>query len=493
MINKDTISEKKKAKAPQDKRKQGPAHTLTEEQQAEEKNRYLFEEMPVPQALATMAVPTVISQLIVLIYNMADTFYIGRTNNPYMVAGAALILPIFNVCIAVANIAGTGGGTLIARLMGARNPRSARRIASFSIWFSAFMGLFFAVMTAVFMHPLLTLLGASSQTYDFARQYCTCVIVLGGTPTITAMTMGNLLRNVGCSRQAGFAISMGGIINIILDPIFMFVLLPPGHEILGAGLATALTNTFTCTYFVITILRLHNPILHFSLKDGLPGAALLASFFGVGIPAAMGPFLFDLDYIVLDRLMASHSDIALAAIGIVLKAERLPLNVGIGLCLGMVPLAAYNYSAKNYARMQSVLNTTRAAGIAISIASIALYELFAPYLIRIFIKDPATVALGTDFLRIRVLATIMMFLSFIYVYFFQALGQGSMALFLVIMRWLMINIPMLFLLDRLFGQYGLAWSQLISDVLVAFFSWLLYHNYRKKHLLPGIQAQSAGS
>ena len=446
-----------KADPPQDNLQQDPAPVSSEEGREEEKNRWLFEKMPVPKALATMAVPTVISQLIVLIYNMADTFYIGRTNNPYMVAGAALILPIFNVCIAVANIAGTGGG---------------------------------AVMTAVFMHPLLTFLGASSQTYQFARQYCTCVIVLGGTPTITAMTMGNLLRNVGCSKQAGFAISMGGIINIILDPIFMFVLLPPGHEILGAGLATALTNTFTCTYFVITILRLHNPILHFSLKDGLPGSVLLASFFGVGIPAAMGPFLFDLDYIVLDRLMAAHSDIALAAIGIVLKAERLPLNVGIGLCLGMVPLAAYNYSAKNYVRMQSVLKATRTAGIAISIGSIALYELFAPYLIRIFIKDPATVALGTDFLRIRVLATIMMFLSFIYVYFFQALGQGSMALFLVIMRWLMINIPMLFILDRLFGQYGLAWSQLVSDVLVAFLSWLLYRNYRKKHLLPVLKAQS---
>ena len=219
-----------KADPPQDNLQQDPAPVSSEEGREEEKNRWLFEKMPVPKALATMAVPTVISQLIVLIYNMADTFYIGRTNNPYMVAGAALILPIFNVCIAVANIAGTGGGTLIARLMGARNPRSARRIASFSIWFSAFMGLFFAVMTAVFMHPLLTFLGASSQTYQFARQYCTCVIVLGGTPTITAMTMGNLLRNVGCSKQAGFAISMGGIINIILDPIFMFVLLPPGRS-----------------------------------------------------------------------------------------------------------------------------------------------------------------------------------------------------------------------------------------------------------------------
>ena len=440
----------------------------------EEENRKLFEETPVPKALAAMAIPTVISQLIVLIYNMADTFYIGRTNNPYMVAGAALILPIFNVCIAVANIAGAGGGTLIARLLGADEPQNARRVASFSVWFSVFCGLFFAIMTAVFMTPLLTLLGASEQTFEFARQYCTCVIVLGGTPTIAAMTMANLLRNVGLSKQAGFAISMGGIINMILDPLFMFVLLPPGREILGAGIATALSNTITCTYFVITILRLHSPILHFSLRDGAPSTAHLASFFGVGVPAALGPFLFDLDYIVLDRSMAAHSDIALAAIGIVLKVERLPLNVGIGLCLGMMPLAAYNYSAGNMPRMQAVLHAARNAGVAISIGSITLYEVFAPFLIRIFIGDPATVALGTDFLRIRALATIMMFLSFIYVHYFQALGQGRTALFLVVMRWLMINIPMLFLMDRIFGMYGLAWSQLVSDVIVAFLSWVIY-------------------
>ena len=196
----------------------------------------------------------------------------------------------------------------------------------------------------------------------------------------------------------------------------------------------------------------------------------------------MGPFLFDLDYIVLDRLMASHSDIALAAIGIVLKAERMPLNIGIGICLGMVPLAAYNYSAKNIPRMQSVLRAARSSGIAISVACIILYEIFAPDLIRIFISDAATVALGTDFLRIRAPSTIMMFMSFIYVYFFQALGQGRQATLLIILRWLVINIPMLFILDYLFGMYGCAWSQFISDTMVAFLSWLVYYRYRKAHL-----------
>ena len=445
-----------------------------------ENNTYLFERMPVPRAVASMAIPTVIAQLIILIYNMADTFFIGRTNNPYMVAGAALILPVFNLSIAFANIAGTGGGTLIARLLGLNRTEEARRVAAFSVWFSLSAGVVFALGTALFMRPLLLLLGASQATYDFAGQYAFCVIVLGAVPTVLSMTMSNLLRNVGCARQAGFGVSMGGVINILLDPLFMFVILPPGREILGAGIATALSNYIVCTFFLLVIRRLRHPVLRFSPRHGMPERSNVLSFFGVGLPAAMGPFLFDLDYIVIDRLMSGHSDVALAAIGIVLKVERLPLNAGIGLCLGMVPLAAYNYSAGNLPRMRDTVRFTRRVGILISVVSIALYELLAPWLIRVFIGDGETVTLGADFLRIRAIATIMMFLSFIYVHFFQAVGKGDYALLLVVLRWAVINIPMLFLLNRVLGMYGIVWSQFISDTIVAALSYLIYRRFHAK-------------
>ena len=203
----------------------------------EKENKQLFEQMPVPKAVMTMAVPTVIAQLIILIYNMADTFFIGRTNDPMMVAGASLILPIFNVTIAVANVAGVGGGTLVARLLGRGRADEARKVASFSLRFSALTALLFSLATAVFMTPLLRSLGASDETFAFARSYALCVIVIGAVPTVLSMTMGNLLRNVGCAKQAGFGVSLGGVINILLDPLFMFVILPRGNEILGAGVA----------------------------------------------------------------------------------------------------------------------------------------------------------------------------------------------------------------------------------------------------------------
>ena len=447
-------------------------------------NIELLESMPVPKAVLTMAVPTIVAQLIILIYNMADTFFIGRANDPYMVAGASLILPIYNVCIAVANIAGVGGGTLVARLLGRQRGEEARRVASFSLRFSLLGGLLFAGLTALFMAPLLRLLGASDETFRYARQYALCVIVCGAPPTVLGMTMGNLLRNVGCSKQAGFGVSMGGVINIFLDPLFMFVLLPPGHDILGAGIATALSNYIILVYFFIVIARLKNPVLTLSQRVGLPEKEDLRSFFAVGLPAAAGPFLFDLDYIVIDRLMASYSDMALAAVGIVLKVERLPLNVGIGLCLGMVPLAAYNYSAGDLRRMDDIVRFTRRVGIAVGVVSIALYEIFAPDLIRVFLNDAATVGYGAQFLRIRAPATIVMFLSFIYVHFFQAVGHGGKALLLIVVRWAAVNIPMLFLLNAIFGMYGVVWAQFVSDVLVAALSALIYRRFRKR-TVPG--------
>ena len=451
----------------------------------QKENKLLFEELPVPRAVMTMAVPTIISQLIILIYNMADTFFIGRANDPFMVAGASLILPIFNVTIAVANIAGVGGGTLVARLLGSGRSDEARKVAAFSLRFSALGGLLFSLLTLLLMRPLLGLLGASADTFDYARRYALCVIVVGAVPTVLSMTMGNLLRNVGCAKQAGLGVSLGGILNILLDPLFMFVLLPRGNEILGAGIVTALSNIFTLGFFCVVIGRLHSPVLTLSQRVGMPEGRQISSFFAVGLPAAMGPFLFDLDYIVIDRLMASYSDRALAAIGIVLKVERLPLNAGVGLCLGMVPLAAYNFAAGNLKRMDDVLTFTRRVGIAISAVSIVLYELFAPDLIRLFLNDAVTVDYGSRFLRVRALATIVMFLSFIYVHFFQAVGRGGHALGLAVSRWALINIPMLFVLNALFGIYGIVWSQFVSDCIVALYSFLIYRRFRRRTVLAG--------
>lgn len=427
-----------------------------------------------------MIVPTIFGQLIILIYNMADTFYLGQVNDPYMVAGISLVLPVFNLTLCLVGIGGVGGGTLISRLLGNGREEEARRVSCFTFYLSILAALTFSFVMAAGMTPILRLLGASTNTFLYAQQYVYCVIVLGAVPTVLSNVISNLLRSVGRSKEAGFGIAMGGVINIILDPLFMFVVLPAGKEVLGVGIATLLSNCISCAYFLIILLRIRGQsVLTISCKEGLPERRSILSIFSVGIPSAVATFLFDLDYIVIDRLMVSYSDIALAAIGIVLKVERLPLNVGVGICQGMMPLVAYNYSAKNERRMFGFISASGKLGLCVAAVSIALYEVFAAYIVRFFIPDPQTVALAVQFLRIRVLATPLMFLSFFTVYLFQAFGKGRVSLFLGIMRWAVLNIPMLLLLNQVFGMYGIVWTQVTADTINVILSLYIYRSHQK--------------
>ncbi len=445
-------------------------------------HKEIFETMPVAAAVRTMAVPTVISQLIVLIYNIADTFFIGRTNNPYMVAGASLILPLFNITLSLSGLAGVGGGALISRLLGEKQDEEARKVYSFSVYLSILTSTLFAVGVLAFLRPLMGLLGAGKDTYTYASSYAFFVLVCGGVPTVLSNVLSTLLRSVGESGKAGFGITMGGVINIALDPLFMFVLFPKGMEIVGAGAATCLSNCIACIYFITVILRMRSEdsILRLCPPFRFPAKKSIAGIFIVGIPSFISTLLFDLDYIVIDRLMSGYQDIALAAVGIVLKAERLPLNVGIGICQGMMPIIAYNYSAGNYRRMNETKKYALKLGLLCAAVSVVFYEIFAGQIMNVFINDSRTVALGTDFLRVRVLATPFMFLSFFHVYLFNGFGKGGYALFLGMMRWLVFNIPMLFLLNMLAGMYGIVWSQITADVLTVALSLFVYRRYERR-------------
>lgn len=443
------------------------------------KQNDVFEKYSVPRALMVMAIPTIISQLIILVYNMADTWFIGRTNDPVKVAACSLVLTIYLFAIILSNIFGVGGGTLISRLMGRHEEAEASRVSAVCIYMAFFAGVIYALLAFVFMTPLLRLLGASDQVLVYAKQYLFFVIVIGGLPAVMSQTFAALLRSVGYSSQASFGLSMGGVLNIILDPLFMFVILPSGYEVAGAAIATMLSNVTTTIYFLYIYAKAkHHSVLRFTC-DALPGATSFRAIFGVGIPAGFSLFLFDFANIIINRLASHHGDIELAAIGIVLKVERLPLNVGVGICLGMVPLLAYSYSAKQHERMDAIFRTARLFGLCFAFVCVFLYYIFAPVIIRFFIGDAETVRYGTMFLRARCFATPLMFLCFSMVHFVQAIGRGRAALALAVIRQCCCNIPLLLLLNHLFGMQGIVWTQLIADVITVIASYIIYFGIRK--------------
>lgn len=435
----------------------------------------LFETMPVGKALLTMAIPTIISQLITMVYNLADTFFIGMSNDPYKVAAASVVSVLFFMLTALSNLFGVGGGSLLSRLLGEKREADARRVGAFSIYGSLVVAGVYSLICIFFTEPLARLLGASDNTVGYASSYLFWVVVIGAIPSTLGMTMSHLLRSAGFSKESGVGLAIGGISNIILDPLFMFVLLPEGNEVTGAAIATLLSNVITLAYFLFVYYRLRGKtVLSISPKYAHLEKSLIVGILSIGLPSAVTCLLANATSIVKNNLTAGYGDIELAAYGIVMKADMLPLNIGMGLCQGMMPLVAYNYAAKNYPRMKSFTKTAQVAGMATAYAFIILFELFASQIIWVFIRDEATIAYGTRFLRIACLATPFMISNFQKIYCLQAMGKGKESLILGVCRQGLFAIPILLILNHFVGLYGVVAAQLLSDGITFIFSTVIY-------------------
>ena len=310
--------------------------------QQKDDKKELFENVPVPKALATLAIPTIISQLINLVYNMVDAFFIGRTGNSYMMAATTLTLTLVLMNIAFANLFGVGGGSLIARLMGMQRNDEGRSVSAFAAWGAVATALAYSLFIGLAMNPILNFLGASEATILYARQYAMFVLVIGTLPTLLSMVLSHLLRNTGYAAQASIGLSSGGILNIILDPLFMFVILPKGYEVMGAAIATMISNTAGCIYLLYAFLKASKTApLSLRPSDAVRiSGGNLRNLFYVGVPAAILTGLFDLANIFLNRLASAHNDLVLAGMGIVMKIERVPNAINVGICQGMLPIVA---------------------------------------------------------------------------------------------------------------------------------------------------------
>ncbi len=459
--------------------------------------REIFESMPVPKALRMLAGPTIISQLINLIYNAVDAIFIGQTGDAYKTAAVTLAFTIFMFNTAIGNLFGIGGGSLIARLAGKGHTEKAKGISAFSFWGSVAAAAVYSLVIWIFMDKILYGLGASEDTIVFARQYVMFVIVFGDIPLLISLTAAHLLRNTGYSRQASIGLSGGGLLNIALDPLFMFVIFPDGMEVAGAAVATLLSNVISAVYLVAVIIRVSDkaPISVSPPEMKLITGKDIREVFTVGMPSALLPGLFDLANIFLNALMAMHGDLQLAAIGIVMRIDRLPNAINIGICQGSLPLVAYNYTSGNHERMNEVIRTSRRYGIIVSLASFALFQLAPGILTGAFMSreaasDPAmaeaTLAYAVRFLRLRSISSIFPMLNYNTSYNLQAVGDGRDTFIHSVVRILGFYIPIMYLLDMLMGADGLALSFAISEMLSSIFVLWLFNRWKRDHVHSGM-------
>lgn len=444
--------------------------------------RFLFEEAPVRKALMTMAVPTVISQLINLVYNIVDAYFIGRTGNPYMAAATTLSWTLVMLNTALSNLYGVGGGSLVARLIGAKQDGEARRASAFTVYCGIATALGYAIALAIFLNPLLRFLGASDATIGFAAQYTTIVLVFGSVPTLLSAVLAYLIRNAGFADKASIGLSGGGLLNIILDPLLMFVILPRGYEVAGAALATLISNTASCIYLLLAYRKAGGQAaLSIRIKDARAVSKdSRKQLFSVGIPSAALTGLFDLANICVNMLASAHSDFVLAGMGITMKVERIPTAINLGICHGVMPIVAYNYSSGNRGRMMKTISTARLWGLVISGTAIVLFQLFARPLTQLFMNIRTggaaleTIAFAALFLRIRCIASPFQFLNYHTSYSMQAMGNGKATIIHALVRELIFYIPFMFILDHVFGETGLAAALIAGEGCGAIFAiWML--------------------
>ena len=442
---------------------------------------WIFEEAPIAQAVFTMAIPTIITQLINIVYNFADTWYVGRTGSAAMMAALSVSLPVFIIIQALANLFGIGGASAISRALGRGEAARARKIFAFS-FFGGFLAAVIYGTTVFFSRPLLIpLIGGSEDSYPYIYNYMFWTMVVGAIPTLGNALCGHLVRSIGAAKEAGFGLSMGGVLNIILDPLFMFVLLPHGMEVTGAAIATCLSNAIALTYFLVYLYRHRdNPVFTFSPEDFTLGEGIPGEVFSIGTAAALQTSLAMVSNIFANKLVVEYGSAAVAGMGIAKKVNMIAFNTTMGLTQGVLPLIAYNYGARKYERMQKTIRFTASVALCFTICCTILFRLFARQFITFFINEPASAEFGTRFLSVLAFAAPLCALSYMANTIFQAAGKRRSSFILSIMRKGVVDIPAMYVFKMLMGLYGVSWATPFAEVTSVVTAAVLYLRFRKE-------------
>lgn len=428
---------------------------------------YLFEEMPISKAVVKLCVPTVLSSLVMVIYNLADTYFVGMLNDPIQNAAVTLAAPVMLAFNAINNLFGVGTSSMMSRALGRRDYDTVRRSSAVGFYCTLICAVIFSILCTAAGDPLLNLLGASAETKDATVGYMLWTVYLGAVPAILNVVMAYLVRAEGSSLHASIGTMSGCILNIILDPIFV---LPWGFNMgaEGAGLATFISNCVACLYFFV-LLYIKRGKTYVCINPAMfrPRRSIIFGICGVGIPASIQNLLNVTGMTVLNNFTSAFGSDAVAAMGIAQKINNVPFQVAMGLSQGIMPLISYNYSSGNSQRMKKGFFFTARMSLIALLVVMVCFLVGAEGLIRLFMDNDPIVLYGSRFMRGFCLALPFLCIDFLAVGVFQACGLGRNALVFAILRKIVLEIPAIIVLNRLFPLFGMAYAQPFSELILA--------------------------
>lgn len=434
-----------------------------------------FETGSISKVVLKNAIPAIISMLVVLIYNMADTFFVGQTGDELQVAAVSLATPVFLLFMATGSLFGIGGTSIISRALGQGNKDYARYVSSFCFWASMITGCCFIILLQAFMNPILKVIGTSADTIEFTRNYLS--IVSWSAPFVLISTaFSNIVRAEGRSNEAMIGTTAGTILNIVLDPLFILGL---KMGVAGAAWATVIGNVVATVYYVVILLR-GNTYLSMKLKDFKINRQIVYDVFSIGIPASLQSVMMSVSSIVANILLARYSDIAVAAYGIAIKIAMITCLLQMGLGQGIQPVLGYNYGAKRMDRFSAVMKYSNKLAISMGVILTVVCMFFAKQLTHFFIDSEEVIQYGVPFLQTLLLSGPILGILFVYINALQATEAARASLLLSISRQGLIFIPLLFIFNKLFGLNGLVFSQPIADFLACIIAIWLYRRIMRK-------------
>jgi putative MATE family efflux protein len=434
---------------------------------AEEKNLYLFEQASVPRAVASMAVPTIISSLVMVIYNLADTYFVGMLNDPVQNAAVTLSAPVLLAFNAVNNLFGVGTSSMMSRALGRKEYDTVRRASAFGFYCTVFCSILFSLIYMTAKGPLLVLLGTDADTLTATGEYMKWTVACGAVPAILNVVMAYMVRSEGGTMHASIGTMSGCILNILLDPVFI---LPQGLDMgaSGAGAATFISNCAACLYFfVLLFIKRGKTYVCINPRMFRFSRAVAKEICGVGIPALIQNLLNVTGMTVLNNFTSGYGSAAVAAMGISQKIDMVPMNIVFGFSQGVMPLISYNYASGNRKRMKETVVFSAKLTVSSLVVIAACFFLGAGFWMRLFIRNEEIIAYGTHFLRGLCLALPFFNLDVLAIGVFQAVGMGRKSFFFAILRKIIMEIPAIYLLNKFVPLYGMAYAQLVTEVILA--------------------------
>lgn len=442
----------------------------------QDKTTEIFRDAPVPKAVMSNVIPSVISMIMVLIYNLADTFFIGQTKNAYMVAAVSIATPAFLVFMAIGMLFGIGGTSLISRMLGEGKEDKAKNTSAFCFWSGLVIGVISMIMIWIFLTPVCRLIGASDDTMEYTSQYLG-IVALGIPFLIVSNTFSNIIRAEGNPQIAMMGMIFGNLVNIVFDPI---MILGFGWNVAGAAIATVIGNVVASVFYICHLLS-KKSMLSIHPKDYRVRNKIATGVFAIGIPASLNSIMMSFSNILINNLMQHHGDMAVAGLGVAMKVNMIAVMLLIGVGTGVQPLLGYCFGARNRQRYMAVLKFSLALAFGLSTIMTIICYCGASPLVKAFLEDPDAFSYGMSFARIYIYSGPILGILFVLINAIQSTGAALPSLILSISRQGLLFLPILLIFDHVFNTPRmLASAQPVTDYLATALSAILFFiTYRK--------------